>query len=324
MSYIYISTIINVPTYANNIFEVNLIKGYWLGIGADAGLFCYSVEGLHGYIISNSLYNLNIKCNNQSFAPLYEEINGQIAFSSGSNFIYYDNIHRWVYNNFYAGYSPNEYKDDNDNYYGDSFYVCGNINNLLGNNPVTEITFEGRGSKRGQSITVSNKVNSWKTNQNSVAGTYSPIGDAEGTKTIGYPYWDATPSNYGYHFILRSVNNVNFYEPYYKAYKSSQIKYSRNHSFYYQGKNGHDCYKYRSFWILGNITTEYRDNKTYLVWYEGEEPQKDREVEFKKMQYFNEEFSEVPDAEVITLTFKGYHIGNKLSHIYMGEIATWK
>ncbi len=324
MSYIYISTRINVPYYANNIFEVNLIKGYWLGIGADAGLFCYRVEALHGYRISDSLYNFNVKCNNQSFAPLYEEINGQIAFSSGDNFIYYDNMHRWVYSNFYAGYSPNEYKDDNDNYYGDSFYVCDNINSLLGNNTVTEITFEGRGSKRGQSITVSNKVSYWTTNQLNAAGVFSPIGDAEGIKTMGYPCWQTSISDNVFYFISRPVKNrSNIYETYRSNYNHFQIK-KLNHDFDYNDENGNEQYKYRSFWILNNIFSENRDNKKYLVWYEGEEPQKDRAVKFKKMQFFEGEFSEVPDAEVITLTFSRYDIGDKLHTIHMGEIATWK
>ena len=87
MSFQYVPTQLRSPTIPN----WNPQKGFWRGIGTDAGLLAFNTNSgyLNYYVITQNLWTYRLKIDNAIYSPVFNDVNGYIYWKSGSSFFYY-------------------------------------------------------------------------------------------------------------------------------------------------------------------------------------------------------------------------------------------
>lgn len=205
--------------------------GAYCGSGADAGKYAFHTS--LGYIIAAN-FACNLKIDGTIYTPVFNNVNGYIYWSIGSNYIYRSVNFGWFFFGQFPGYEPEEYYDSEESKYkGDSFWA-GSIPTIGSSS-----TFSPRGSNRtgGSSKTVQAVWDRWQSNTR--FGEYNPQECASGKLYLGLPRWVDGNGEY----YVRSVSKIDG-------------KYTYGSIVYNNGK-----------WIIGTINDE-------SGWWEGSEPSK--------------------------------------------------
>ena len=82
MSFQYVPTQLRSPTIPN----WNPQKGFWRGIGTDAGLLAFNTNSgyLNYYVITQNLWTYRLKIDNAVYSPVFNDVNGYISILQSS------------------------------------------------------------------------------------------------------------------------------------------------------------------------------------------------------------------------------------------------